>query len=156
VKRTFDPLPLDAPLELLRELWALDHALERTSKRMLATLGISGPQRFVLRVVGRFPRISAGQLAATLHVHPSTMTGLIRRLEHRGLVRRWSDPSDRRRVLLGLTPAGQRLDVRAHGTVEEAVERVLAKSPRARIEATRDAVRALVIELARGDGRVEE
>ena len=47
-------------LEFMRLLWALHHGMQSTSKRMEATLGLTGPQRLVLRLVGRFPGIAAG------------------------------------------------------------------------------------------------
>src|SRR6266540_480401 len=90
-------------LEFMRALWALDHALQSASKRMESRLGITAPQRLVVRIVGRFPGISAGEVAEILHVHPSTLTGVLKRLEGRGFVARRADPRDARRALLGLT-----------------------------------------------------
>src|SRR3954470_12003885 len=103
-------------LEFMRLLWAVDHGLQSTSKRMESTLGITGPQRLVLRLVGRFPGITAGNLAQILHVHPSTLTGVLKRLERRGFLQRRPDPRDARRASLGLTARGRRLDVGAAGT----------------------------------------
>src|SRR5206468_4578402 len=67
-----DP-PLGAVLDFMRLLWAVDHALQSASKRMEATFGVTGPQRLVVRIVGRFPGIAAGRVAQILHVHPSTL-----------------------------------------------------------------------------------
>jgi DNA-binding MarR family transcriptional regulator len=61
-------------------LWAVVHELEITSKRMTGEIGVTGPQRLVLRVVGLFPGLSAGELATILHLHPSTLTGVLQRL----------------------------------------------------------------------------
>ena len=105
-------------LDFMRLIWQVDHALQRTSKRMATTLGVTGPQRLVLRIVGMLPGIPAGHLARLLHVHPSTLTGVLKRLERRGLIRRRSDARDGRRFLLGLTERGRRFDVEAEGTVE--------------------------------------
>ena len=74
---------LGKPLEFMRSLWALDHALQSRSKAMAAALGVTGPQRMVVRLVGRFPDIAAGSLAELLMVHPSTLTGIVQRLESR-------------------------------------------------------------------------
>ena len=52
--------PLDPVLDFLRLLWSIEHGLQRMSKRMEGELGITGPQRLVLRIVGRFPGLSAG------------------------------------------------------------------------------------------------
>lgn len=128
--------PLGAVLEFMRTIWALDHALQRTSKRMETDLGVTGPQRLVIRVVGRFPGTSAGQLAEVLHLHPSTLTGILKRLEFQGLLARRSDSKDRRRVLLGLTKKGRQLDVDSVGTIEAAVRMALSELPEQKIRST--------------------
>jgi DNA-binding MarR family transcriptional regulator len=116
-------------LEFMKQLWALDHGLQSASKRMESRFGITGPQRLVVRIVGRFPGISAGALADVLRVHPSTLTGVLRRLETRGMLLRRSDPRDARRALFGLTPRGRKMDTLRTGTVEQAVRRVLQRLP---------------------------
>jgi DNA-binding MarR family transcriptional regulator len=118
---------LSPVLQFMRLLWGLDHSLQTASKKMEARLGITGPQRLVVRLVGHFPEISAGQLATLQRVHPSTLTGVLRRLEKRGILRRRPDPADGRRALLSLTPKGMRLNETKGGTVEEAVERALSE-----------------------------
>jgi DNA-binding MarR family transcriptional regulator len=134
-----DPIPSLPPvLTFMRLLWLVDHGLQRASKRMRADLGITGPQRLAIRVIGRAPDISAGALAATLHVDPSTVTGILARLETAGLVTRRIDQTDRRRASIRLTPAGRRVDTRLTGTVEAAVQGVLdASAPRERRAAER-------------------
>lgn len=134
-------------LEFMRLLWAVDHGLQSTSKRMESSLGITGPQRLVLRLVGRFPGITAGNLAQILHVHPSTLTGVLKRLEKRGLLERKSDPLDGRKALFALTESGRSLDVPSTGTVEAAVQRVLSRMSRTRILHTQDVLTALAEEL---------
>ena len=121
--------PLGAVLDFMRLLWAVDHALQSASKRMESTHGVTGPQRLVVRIVGRFPGIAAGRVAEILHVHPSTLTGILKRLEQRGILQRRSDPRDARRALFGLTPKGKKIDTVKTGTVEQAVRRVLARDP---------------------------
>src|SRR5438132_14384373 len=97
-----DP-PLGGVLDFLRLLWAVDHALQSASKRMEANFGMTGPQRLVVRTVGRFPGTPAGRVAQILHVHPSTLTGILKRLEARGILPRRPAPPDARRALLALT-----------------------------------------------------
>ena len=138
-------LALDAPppqlgevLDFMRLIWAVDHALQMTSKRMKSAIGVTGPQRLVIRIVARFPGIPAGQIAELLHVHPSTLTGILKRLERQGLIRRRPDPRDRRRAFLGITKKGRRIDAAGAGTVEAAVERVISRAPRAKLEGARE------------------
>src|SRR5256885_6622520 len=122
--------PLGAVLDFMRLLWALDHALQSASKRMESNFGMTGPQRLVMRIVGRFPGIAAGRVAEILHVHPSTLTGILKRLESRGLLQRRTDPRDARRALFMLTPKGRKLDTVRTGIVEQAVRRGPATGPR--------------------------
>jgi DNA-binding MarR family transcriptional regulator len=122
----------------MRLIWALDHGLQSLSKRMQSSVGLTGPQRVALRVLGRRPGIPAGTLAEILRVHPSTLTGVLHRLEDKGLVRRTRDPGDGRRSLLELTSAGRKLDVPAPGTVEAVVAQVLTGIPEARLRPAAD------------------
>lgn len=130
-------------LEFLRLVWAVDHGLQRRSRQMEMTIGITSPQRLVLRVVGRFPGIPAGQLARLLHVHPGTLTGIVKRLERQGLLRRRADPRDGRRALLGLTERGRKLDFETEGLVESAVRATLDETPPAALAAARDVLERL-------------
>ena len=138
-------------LEFLRLLWAVDHALAAKSKQMEARLGVTGPQRFVLRFIGRNPSISAGALAEMLHLHPSTLTGVLRRLQARGFVERRPDPEDARRSMFVLTERGLELDGQRTGTVEAAVTRALAQVAPRKIDAARELLVALAAELAEDD-----
>lgn len=114
-------------LQFMQLLWAVVHGLERTSKRMTGDLGVTGPQRLVLRVVGLFPGLSAGDLATILHVHPSTLTGVLQRLTAHGLLRRSDNPRDRRRAILQLTLRGMRANATRAHTVESAIDAALAE-----------------------------
>ena len=138
-------------LDFMQGIWALDHAVQRTSKRMERELGITGLQRLVIRVVGRFPSIPAGRLADLLHVHPSTLTGVLARLERLGAIVRRPDPHDKRRSLLGLTGKGRVLDVETEGTIEAAVQRVLERTDPGTIDAARSVLRDITRAL---DGKI--
>jgi DNA-binding MarR family transcriptional regulator len=138
--------PLGAVLDFMRLLWAVDHSLQSASKRMESTFGITGPQRLVVRIVGRFPGISAGRVAEILHVHPSTLTGILKRLESRGVLLRRADSRDARRALFGLTAKGRKFDTVKTGTVEQAVRRVLTRDPQ-KLGAAQEILAALAEEL---------
>ena len=148
--------PLGEVLDFLRLLWAVDHRLKSTSKHMELSLGVTGPQRLVVRLVGQFPGISAGRLAQILHVHPSTLTGVLKRLVKGGYLERNMDPRDGRKALFCLTAAGRELDVPATGTVEDAVERVLSRLPRAQLAAAQEVFAVLAEELGVGQASLEE
>ncbi len=143
------PLPLGAVLDFMRLLWAVDHGLQSVSKRTEARHGVTGPQRVSIRVLGRHPNLAAGELARILHLHPSTLTGIVRRLVARKLVERVVDRRDRRRVLLRLTARGRALDRLEPGTAEAAAERVLARLGRRSLLAATKVLQTLAEELAR-------
>lgn len=143
-------LPVGDTIDFMRVIWAVDHALQRRSKAMERALGVTGPQRLVIRMIGRFPSVHARQLADILHLHPSSLTAVLKRLERRHLVRRWPDERDRRRWLLGLTRKGQALNRELPGTIEAAVQRVLKTTTADKLEATRAVLSSLARELDRG------
>lgn len=127
----------DPVLQFLQTVWQLEHALERASKRMEDALGISGPQRFALRIIGARPGITAGELAGVLHLHPSTVTGIVQRLEGRKLVKRVSNNSDGRVAHLHLTPAGAKINrPSSKATIERAARTTLARTAGAQLRAT--------------------
>lgn len=142
------PLPLGPSLDFLRLVWAVVHRMERVSKRMERRFGVTASQRFVIRLLGRFPGLTLAQVASLLEVHPSTASGILKRLERRGLVLRRVDTRDRRRAYLGLTAVGRRLDTTAEGTVEAAVDRMLAVLPTEHVASARDALNVLTAQLA--------
>lgn len=129
---------LDPILDFMRLLWSIEHGLQRMSKRMEGELGITGPQRLVLRVVGRFPGLAAGELAHIVRLHPSTITGILQRLVARGLVDRQRDPGDSRRVCLRLN-ASARVYIRSSsGTAEKMVTEALKHVGPSRVRAARE------------------
>jgi DNA-binding MarR family transcriptional regulator len=84
-----------------------------TQRAHLPTLGaeldLSPAQCHVLHLIEPDRPIPMGQLAETLACDASNVTGLVDRLESRGLVRRRPSPGDRRVKVLHLTAGGIRL-----------------------------------------------
>jgi DNA-binding MarR family transcriptional regulator len=143
--------PIGETLQFMQRLWELAHALDVRSKRMVKSLGVTGPQRLVIRMIGQKPRMTASTIASTLKLHPSTLTGILARLEQREMVQRLNDPEDRRRSRFVLTRRGTRIDRERRGTVEAAVRRALARSHESAVAATFETIGLLVDELLRVD-----
>lgn len=141
-------LDLDPVLEFMRLLWSVGHGLQSTSKRMEATLGITGPQRLVLRIVTERPGLSAGELASIVHLHPSTITGILTRLIRKRLLKRGRDPRDNRRIRLHSCAAAGGYVGASRGTVESAVTRALARIPKHRVRHAREVLSAIAVALA--------
>src|SRR5437762_14039677 len=74
-----------------------------------AEFDLSPIQCQVLHLIEPGRPVPMSRLAETLSCDASNVTGLVDRLESRGLVRRHPSPQDRRVKVLQLTPAGSRL-----------------------------------------------
>jgi DNA-binding MarR family transcriptional regulator len=70
-------------------------------------LGLAPQQAGALKAL--VEPVPMGDLAAALHCDSSNITGIVDRLEERGLVRREPAPGDRRVKMLVLTASGERL-----------------------------------------------
>jgi MarR family transcriptional regulator, organic hydroperoxide resistance regulator len=83
---------------------------QRADLPMLASeFELSAAQCHVLHLIQPGQPIPMGKLAEGLACDASNVTGLVDRLESRGLVRRLPSAEDRRVKVLELTPAGVRL-----------------------------------------------
>jgi DNA-binding MarR family transcriptional regulator len=141
-------LPIGAELEFLRRLWRLNRALALVSARLEREVGITAQQRMMIRCIGRYPGMTAGHLAAELHLDRGTVSAAIRRLEARALVHRMRDPRDKRRVTLWLAREGRALDRPREGTVEAAVTQLHKSVDDKTLNATLRALDALTALLA--------
>jgi MarR family transcriptional regulator, organic hydroperoxide resistance regulator len=147
--------PLGDTLHFMRLIWTVDHALQSRSKLMDRAIGVTGPQRLVIRIVGRFPGISAGRLAEILQIDPSTLTGILRRLEKKKLIGRRTDDRDGRRSLVGLTDKGIKLNVDMAETIESAVRKTLAATANKKLKAAEEVLVNLARALQAPDADLE-
>lgn len=104
-----DPWGPDGPLTFLREAYRL---LQQQRIAVLAHFRLSLSEYFALRQCGTSATMPS-DIADAAGVTAAGATDIVDRLEERKLVRRVSHPSDRRAVLVELTPAGRRLLDRA-------------------------------------------
>jgi DNA-binding MarR family transcriptional regulator len=86
----------------------LARRLRRGSRERLAPMGLTPGQGRALSVLERAGQpMRMAELAAALRVVPRSATGVVAGLEEAGLVRRETDPANRRSVLVSLTEAGR-------------------------------------------------
>jgi DNA-binding MarR family transcriptional regulator len=98
-------------------------ALARLNRRLRnadVSMELTESQLFALGAIDVYGPIRLSDLAVREHVSAPTATRLVASLEDRGLVRKQSNPHDRRSTLLAVTPAGRRMLDRVRGarTVE--------------------------------------
>lgn len=91
--------------------------------------GITGPQLSTLRVVKRMQPVSTGALAREACIGYATLTGILDRLEERGMVTRNRDPADRRTVILNMTAEGEKLLTTAPSLLQSRLRDELLRMP---------------------------
>ena len=75
---------------------------------MCRRYGLTHPGLNALAVIeGEGQPMLTGEVAARMHITSGSVTSLLDNLERKNLVVRSSDPGDRRRVLVDITPAAQ-------------------------------------------------
>jgi DNA-binding MarR family transcriptional regulator len=97
-----DPAPL-----LVVALQRATHAAGVRLEALLADTGISQGEAHVLALLADGAEHTVGELQRGLGHRPSTLSGLLDRLEHRGLIRRALNEADRRSFLISLTRSGR-------------------------------------------------
>ena len=97
------------PGQLESAVMTLARTLRRGWAESIAHTGLAPHQARALRVIAKEEKIRPGVLADRLRVTPRSVTEVVDVLIERDLVRRDLDPSDRRAMILQLTPAGHDL-----------------------------------------------
>ena len=114
------------------------------SKRMMKRFGLTGPQTLVLRALLHSGPVSSATLAKAIFVTPSNLTGIIDRLEKKGLVIRTRQATDRRVQLLDLTEAGKEKAESLPDPIEEKLAAGLALLDEEQAGAIRAAIEQVV------------
>jgi DNA-binding MarR family transcriptional regulator len=98
-----------AETEILRAIERAGQLLGRYLSARLAQLAITDAEAHLLMHLPVRGPVSLSELQRLFALRPSTLTHVIDRLEHRGLVTRHLNPRDRRSFLVVLTPEGERV-----------------------------------------------
>ena len=96
-------------LRILRSLRRIIRAVELYSKKLASQHKVTGPQLICLLTIRECAPITATEIAKEVHLSPSTVVGVLDRLEEKKLVTRERDQKDRRKVYVRLTELGSEL-----------------------------------------------
>jgi DNA-binding MarR family transcriptional regulator len=126
------------------DLGAIRRSLRKPLEAAVAQGGLTAPQITVMRVVVRQEGISLKDLSQAVSLAHSTVSGIVDRLERRGLIERKPSSSDGRISLIYSTPAvkgfiREQIPALARKPLEDALERA---KPAERL-AMADAIRRL-------------
>jgi DNA-binding MarR family transcriptional regulator len=103
------------------------------------------PQLRVLAMVSNRGPLNLGAVATGLGVHPSNATRAVARMVGAGLLSRSDDPTDRRNLVLELTPAGQALVDKVMNERRSAIAKILNRMPASRRRALVPVLRSFAI-----------
>ncbi len=134
--------------QLCFALYRASRAVTRAYGPLLEPLGLTYPQYVAMLVLWEHDGVSVKALGERLALDSATLTPLLKRLEHQGLVTRRRDADDERVVRIALTAEGRALRHRAR-SIPAAIACVAGFDPDdpARAIALRDELVAIVAHL---------
>lgn len=126
-----DSLPEDRfDLRVLSSLRRIIRAVDQYSHRIERKYRITVPQILCLSAIGQHDAITAKELAEAIHLSPSTVVGIVDRLEARSLVQRLRDADDRRRIHISLTTEGSELLGKVPSPLQDKLADGLSRLPK--------------------------
>ncbi len=109
------------------------HLLRRAHQRAsaiflseLSDVGLTPAQFFAMARLHEMGEVSQNHLGRLVAMDPATIQGVVRRLIDRGLLKRKPDPSDKRRIIPRLTPAGRKVVTRLMDNARRVDDTILA------------------------------
>jgi len=113
--------------EIVVALRRIMRAVELHSRHLMEAHSLTGPQLATLQAIARTNGASTVMLARNVHLSSATLTGILTRLESRGLISRSRDQEDRRSVIARITPAGEQVLASAPSLLQDRFRRRLVK-----------------------------
>jgi DNA-binding MarR family transcriptional regulator len=128
VSTTETAAPATALLGLADALVRLSHAVQQVFADASRRQGLTPAQAQLLCRLTPGP-VGMTELSRVLHLEKSSLTGLVDRVERRGLAARTPDPHDRRACQVELTRQGRWLAVACHEDVTRQLDRLADDLP---------------------------
>jgi len=145
------PLPPDCPYYLIsRSMLAVTSLL----KKGFANEGINTIKPAYLSVLlslWKEDGLKGNELGMRAGLEPSTMTGLLDRMERDGLAKRKPDPNDRRAHRIHLTKEGVDAEISATKVVSDTLEKVFSTISEKDIETTKNVLRTVLLNCGKED-----
>ncbi|WP_409522433.1 MarR family winged helix-turn-helix transcriptional regulator [Nitrincola sp. MINF-07-Sa-05] len=110
-------LPLDD--QLCFALYSATNALVRRYRPLLEPFDLTYPQYLVMLALWQQDDVSLGELGRATLFDSGTLTPLVKKLEHKGVLQRLPSPDDERVKRVVLTEAGKALEAKVTPVMEE-------------------------------------
>jgi DNA-binding MarR family transcriptional regulator len=115
--------------QIVIALRRISQAIDVWSRQLWQEYGLTAPQLATLREILAGENTTPGTLATVLHLSQPTVTGILGRLEQRGLIRRDRSSTDRRSVVATVTEQGKELAANAPPLLRDRFRRELRQLP---------------------------
>jgi len=108
-RNTIQDFQRDPYLRIIRPLVQAYLGFYRVGNRHIERMGLTGPQFDVLAELGGTEGLTCAELGKATLITKGTLTGVLDRLEAKGLLERQTVEGDRRAIHIQLTTAGEEL-----------------------------------------------
>lgn len=116
-------------LLILQSLRRIIRAIDIHSHKLAHIHNITGPQLGCLLAVKESGPLTTGHIAKKVHLSPSTVVGIIDRLEKKELVVRSRASQDRRQVYVSVTPKGEGLIADTPALMQDTLAKAIVQLP---------------------------
>ena len=116
-------------LRIIQSLRRIIRAIEIHSRKLAQKHQITGPQLACLIALLEEGPLLGTHLAKKVYLSPSTVVGIIDRLEEKGLVKRERSPRDRRHVEVSISEVGHRIAANAPSPLQDRLSEALKNLP---------------------------
>jgi len=116
-------------LQILRALRQIIHAVDVYSRKLKTRYHITAPQLVCLTTICQNGSMTTTHIAGQVHLSPSTVVGILDRLERQGWIQRVRDSRDRRVVNVTVTEEGRRLVDNAPSLLQDRLADALQRLP---------------------------
>lgn len=130
-------------LPLLRELTASCQAFTAYGSSHIRTMGLTPPQFDIIATLGNTAGMSFKELGDNTLITKGTLTGVVDRLELKGLVQRVSNALDGRSQIVQLTEAGNALFAQSFPAHLQHIAQALTPLSKKEMQVLTDSLRTL-------------
>lgn len=116
-------------LLILQSIRRIMRAVDIHSRKLRSQCELTTPQLICLGTISEYGPLTVKDIAQRVFLSPSTVVGILDRLEGRGLIMRRRDTDDRRIVNSEATPAGIKIARSAPSALQDSLHEALRNLP---------------------------
>lgn len=116
-------------LRILQSLRRIIRAVDQHSRKLISDYNITSPQLMTLLILAENGPMGVAKIAETVHLSPSTMVGILDRLEAKGYITRERSIEDRRSVVVNVTKEGLKFIKNAPSPLQDKLAESLKNLP---------------------------